>query len=120
MRLWAPVVAYIVAIFLVSSQPRAPLPEGISDKQGHVAAYAGLAVLAARAFAGGLPALITLPTASSTLALTVGYGLADELHQALVPGRNADPRDLLADAVGACLGLLGCWAWGIIAARVNE
>ena len=120
LSLWAPVAVYIAAIFVVSAQPSAPLPPGVTDKEGHLAAYAGLAVLTARAFAGGLPALITVPAARSTLAVSIGHGIADEIHQSFVPGRSADALDVLADAAGACLGLLGCWAWGIIAARVND
>lgn len=32
------------------------------------------------------------------------YGLGDEIHQYYVPGRTADPYDLLADCVGSLLG----------------
>ena len=31
------------------------------------------------------------------------YGATDEWHQSFVPGRDADVRDLVADAVGAAL-----------------
>jgi len=34
------------------------------------------------------------------------YGLTDEIHQAFVPGRSADPRDWVADTAGAVLGAL--------------
>jgi VanZ family protein len=110
----------MAAIFIVSAQPEAPIPSGVTDKQGHLVAYAGMAVLMVRALAGGLPAPVTIRTATTALAVSVGYGVTDELHQSLVPGRTADPWDLFADATGACLGLLGCWAWGIIGARVND
>ena len=30
------------------------------------------------------------------------------------PGRFAEWRDLLFDAVGALIGTIGCWAWGIL------
>jgi VanZ family protein len=110
----------MVAIFIVSAQPEAPLPSGVGDKQGHISAYTGLAVLTVRALAGRLPTPVTVGTAVSTLAITIGYGVGDELHQSFVPGRMADPEDVYADAIGALLGLGGCWAWGIIAARVND
>lgn len=48
-----------------------------------------------------------LPIASRTkrCALAVFYatclGIADEVHQFFVPGRHADPMDILADALGA-------------------
>ena len=39
------------------------------------------------------------------IAATVLYGVVDELHQATVPGRDASSLDLLADALGAVLGV---------------
>jgi VanZ family protein len=44
------------------------------------------------------------------LALTAVYALSDELHQSFVPGRVADPLDLLCDGFGALLAL-SLWAW---------
>ncbi|PZA07390.1 VanZ family protein [Meiothermus sp. PNK-Is4] len=38
-------------------------------------------------------------------AIAVAYGLSDEFHQSFVPGRQADVLDLLADSVGAFLGI---------------
>lgn len=35
----------------------------------------------------------------------LAWGIFDELTQKLVAGRTADPADLLADALGACLGI---------------
>jgi VanZ family protein len=120
LSLWAPVVAYMLAIFSVSAQSDAPLPSGVSDKQGHISAYTGLSVLTMRACGGGLPAAMTAQTVTLALAMTIGYGAVDEFHQLFVPGRMGDLGDFYADAIGALLGLLGCWAWGIIAARVND
>jgi VanZ family protein len=105
---------YMAAIFVVSSMPRAPLPDRVSDKTAHVAAYALLAVLVVRACAGGLPARITARTGILALVVTVAYGASDELHQACVPGRTADLLDVAADAAGAAIGVGLCWAWGII------
>ena len=43
------------------------------------------------------------------VSLTVGYALADEWHQAYVPGRFPSATDVLADSLGAVLaaGLYG-------------
>ncbi len=38
-------------------------------------------------------------------ALVIVYALSDELHQAFVPGRHPDFRDILTDAAGAALAL---------------
>jgi VanZ family protein len=42
------------------------------------------------------------------------YGVSDEIHQAFVPLRTPDVRDVIADATGAALALGAAWAWSII------
>jgi VanZ family protein len=115
--LWGPVVVAMAAIFYVSSLPDAPLPEDVSDKSGHVMGYTALGATVVRAVAGGLPRRITLRIAAIAIAMTVAYGATDELHQAMVPGRTAELADVYADAAGATLAAIACWAWGIIWAR---
>jgi VanZ family protein len=112
--LWAPVVLYAAVIFYASAQPDVPLPPGLTDKPTHSIAYTVLGVLFVRALAGGLPARLTLSTALLGVALTTAYGLTDEIHQMFVPGRYADWRDLVADAIGGATGAAVCWLWGII------
>jgi VanZ family protein len=91
-------------IFVLSAQsdlPTAPLglPQELFLKLSHVVGYAVLARLIERALA--------LPGRGRLLALllTTLYGLSDELHQSLTPGRMPDPGDLLADVLGAVLAL---------------
>ncbi len=80
------------------------LPEGLlsHDKLLHAGAYAVLGALVAAALrargvaAGRAVALAVLAAAA--------YGATDEWHQAYVPGRDADPLDWAADAVGAVAG----------------
>ena len=114
---WGPVLIYMAVIFYVSSLQQPPLPAGISDKPAHAFGYLGFGLVIARALAGGLPPRITLRQALLGLALASLYGITDELHQHFVPGRTADIADWYSDSIGAALGLLGCWAWGIIFAR---
>ena len=116
MQLWLPVVVYMAAIFVASADADPPLPERVSDKWMHLLAYAGLAVVVARAVAGGLPRRVTWRVALAALSIAIGYAVTDELHQMFVPNRSADVYDLLADAIGAAAGLIACWAWGIIGA----
>jgi VanZ family protein len=104
-------------IFFVSAKSTAPLPQQVSDKTAHAAAYAVLAVLAARAAGGGLPRRVTPPIAVIALTIASGYGAFDEVHQSIVPGRSADIADWYADTAGAVIGLGACWAWGMIAVR---
>jgi VanZ family protein len=118
--LWAPVLIYMLAIFYVSALPSPPLPERVSDKTGHVAAYVGLAVLAVRAAGGGLPRRVRMRGALLALGVTLGYAAFDEIHQMFVPGRFGDLADWYADCVGAFIGLGACWAWGMMAVRWRE
>ena len=107
----------MAAIFYVSSMHEAPLPDDVSDKSGHVLGYTALGVTVVRAVAGGLPRRITMRSAAVAMAITVAYGATDELHQAFVAGRTAEIADLYADAGGAILATVACWAWGIISPR---
>lgn len=52
---------------------------------------------------GVLAALLYPATGRAWLAVLLAslYGVADEVHQAFVPGRSADALDWLADTVGA-------------------
>lgn len=118
--LWAPVVAYMAAIFYVSSLHQAPLPPQIGDKSAHALGYVGLAIVLARALAGGLTNRLTPRAALLAAALATGYGATDELHQSAVTGRSSELADLGADAAGALTGALGLWAWGIIAVRPHS
>ena len=117
MALWGPVAAYMLTIFILSSQADVPLPRGLTDKQGHSLGYLGLAVTVTRACIGGLGAPVSLAHGLAAIALTTVYGMSDEWHQSFVPGRTADITDLRADATGAILGTVACWLWGIIRSR---
>jgi VanZ family protein len=107
----------MASIFCVSHLPVAPMPPGIDDKTGHMAAYVGLSVLVVRAVGGGLPCRVGASVAALAFAITAGYGLSDEFHQWFVPGRSADLADWYADVTGAVIGIGLCWLWGIIAIR---
>jgi VanZ family protein len=115
--LWGPVAVYMLVIFILSSQADVPLPQGLTDKQGHSLGYLGLAATVTRACVGGLGAPVSLSQGLVAIALTTGYGISDEWHQSFVPGRTADIMDLRADATGAILGTAACWLWGIIRSR---
>jgi len=103
---FGPAFGYMLLIWALSSMPiqvdfdRVPF----RDKGVHFAEYAMLGAL----FAHGLRT--TLETQRgfvvwvfAALAATL-WGAIDEIHQAFVPGRNSDVRDLTADALGAMAG----------------
>ncbi|OFW75304.1 MAG: hypothetical protein A2Y55_05030 [Actinobacteria bacterium RBG_16_68_12] len=100
LRLWLPVVAWAGLIFALSSIPDLGTGLGGWDlllrKLAHAAEYAVLGALLVRA------------THRAGLAVTLGvlYALSDELHQALVPGRQGSPVDAAIDALGVVCGVL--------------
>jgi VanZ family protein len=106
----------MAVIFALSAQPSLPKPPGgMSDKQEHALAYAGLSALACRAIAGGPLVGLSPSGALAAAVIASAYGITDELHQSFVPGRKAEVADWVADAAGAAAAALGAWAWGIIA-----
>jgi VanZ family protein len=98
-------------IFYASSLSQVPAPPG-GDKPWHLLAYLGLGVLVARAVAGGVSAPLDLRGAAAAIAIATPYAMTDEFHQMFVPGRSAQLSDLVADAIGVCIGVGICWAWG--------
>ncbi len=97
--------AWALAIFWASSRPE-PFPflgeELLSyDKLLHAAAYALLAGLVLCAVAR---ARLGVRAATVAIVLAAAYGVTDEWHQSRVPGRDADPADVAADAAGAIAG----------------
>ena len=97
----------MAAIFVVSGIPDlGPLPAQTSDKVGHLTAYGLLGVLLIRAFAGAAWAGCTAGAGAKAWVVAALYGVSDELHQALVPGRMPSIGDGLADAAGAALGVI--------------
>ena len=103
-------VLTMLAIFYLSNQPHLPDFDGQRDLQsvaGHFGAYALLgASLAHFLLSRGRSALVAL---SFAIGLATFYGVLDELHQAFVPNRHADPADVLVDFLGAVVGALLVW-----------
>jgi hypothetical protein len=119
--LWGPVVLQMALIFAASSIPNlGQLPGGISDKSGHSIGYALLAGLFLRAFARGRLRDVTWRRTSAAIIVATLYGVSDEFHQVFVPGRTADRYDVLADCIGATVGVAVGWLaaalgrWGIL------
>jgi VanZ family protein len=106
------VLLMVVGLFVGGAQPVAVgLLTEPWDKLAHATVFAVLTALLALALQGKPPQpgarwALRPGTALAVAALLAGaVGVADELHQATLPGRVAGLDDLLADAVGICLGL---------------
>ena len=119
--LWGPVALQMALIFAASSIPNLQrLPGGMSDKSGHSIGYAMLAGVLLRALAGGRLRGVTVMRGLIAIVLATIYGVSDEFHQLFVPGRSADRYDVLADSVGATIGVAIGWLagalgrWGIL------
>ena len=104
-------------LFGFSSLSTLPSPPGdFSFYDVHVAAYAGLAALTARATGRGLRDVSWRAVLAAVLISTL-YGVTDEYHQLFVPGRSFDVFDMAADAIGSVAGASAVGAWGIIRRR---
>jgi VanZ family protein len=105
LNLWLPLIVWMGLIFFLSAQPHLPQTHaGWADEllssSAHAFEYGILAVLWARVL-GRRPRGWPLAAA-----LTMLYALSDEFHQTFVPGRHADPWDLVFDGLGAGLALM--------------
>jgi VanZ family protein len=102
------VAGWALVIFVLSSIPGASFPKSdllSNDKLAHATVYAVLGAFVflalRRSSAAKSGVVVLLAGAIATL-----YGCTDELHQLFVPGRAADWRDVVADAVGGFVGAL--------------
>ena len=94
-------VAFMALLFHLSSQPNLVLPIGFSweDKLAHAGAYGLLAVLLAFGFCAPRSGMSRRQQVAVVL-VVAAYGLSDEFHQSLVPGRDVSALDWLADVAG--------------------
>ncbi|MFA6665138.1 MAG: VanZ family protein [Armatimonadota bacterium] len=106
LRTWWLPALYMGIIFLLSAQSRLPVPRGpwvLSwDKAHHFTAYFFMGLLIFRA-AGCSPVWKGMPVLLQTILIGTLYGTLDEFHQFFVPGRDANPFDLIADMTGLML-----------------
>jgi len=116
LALWAPVLAYMAFIFVLSSISHPPTMPGGSDKGLHALLYSGLGALFARALSGGWDR-VALRHLVMTVCFGAIYGASDELHQYFNPPRNVEVADVVADTIGAGAAAAALHAWGIIRGR---
>jgi VanZ family protein len=117
--LWLPVIAYMAMLFGFSSLSALPTPpDAFSFYDVHIAAYAGLGALTARAAAKGLRQVSWRAVVCAILISSL-YGVTDEYHQLFVPGRSFDVFDMLADFIGSVVGASAVGVWSRIRKLVN-
>ncbi len=100
---WLLTIGYMGLIFFLSSRHNLHLPKLPEnfDKVIHMCAYIPLAYLFYLSLkkSGINKYVFVLAVICASI-----YGITDELHQVIVPGRDASVGDFLADALGAFLG----------------
>ncbi len=104
-----PLLLWLALIFFMSSQQRLlDIKNGADEKlfykSAHFLAYAVLTWLWWRALSPRRE--ITWPLLTAALALTVLYGISDEIHQLYVPGRIGRVADVLFDIAGGLAMIL--------------
>jgi len=104
-------------IFHLSSQSLLDVPLLFpgQDKLFHVVAFGTLGFLV---LGGTRPAGSVYPYGKllAAVLLVAVYGILDEYHQSFVPGRSADPLDVVADVAG---GVVGVWLMAYVYRKLN-
>jgi VanZ family protein len=107
-----------MALIFVISSFEVQVPGGrhfpFKDKGIHFVEYAVLGWLCAAASARSWPRASVWRTAGFAVFVSVLWGVSDEIHQALVPGRSPELADVVADVLGS---IAGAAAWNLISRR---
>jgi VanZ family protein len=105
-------LVFVISAFEVKVPGLQHLP--LRDKGIHFLEYAVLGWLCAGASSRSWPTAAAWRTASFAVFVSVLWGLSDEIHQALVPGRSSELGDLLADLAGS---IAGAALWHLLSNR---
>ena len=111
-------MAFLFALSSVSRLPALPLL-AVSDKVVHALLYVVLGALVARAIDGRRGGTLGVRAVVLAVLWSAAYGVSDEIHQHFVPPRQMEALDVLADAIGAALGV-GAYARARAAAEPRE
>ena len=110
-KVWAPVAAWAVVIFLFSSLSVTPTTEiywqdFVVKKTAHVIEYGIFAALLYRALRS--EGVEKINAGLLAILVSVIYGASDEFHQGFTPGREPRVRDVVFDTIGAIAGIYIC------------
>ncbi len=102
-----PFYLWAVLIFLGSSLPIASSSAGggIVDKLLHFTEFAVFTFLLARLLTKTERPFLKRYLISIAISIGCLYGLSNELHQLMIPGRSFEIADLLADLAGSLFGM---------------
>lgn len=105
---YLPLISYWLVLFIATTLPAKQIPKtGMSDKIEHLLGYFLLTFLLSNAlyFQNKNEKIKRFPV-SVALIITAFYGMIDELHQYLIPGRYCDFYDWTADVTGAMIAAI--------------
>ena len=115
-----PATLYYGLVFFFSSRNiHIPIEADHADKGLHLTEFAVLGIFLASGWFRVSKSSLKFK-AFAVLASGLILGVMDELHQLIVPGRNADPLDALADTLGIALGLMIYIWWHSRTAKSHE
>ena len=102
--IWAPTLVWALLIFSFSALPANPVTEiqwkdFLFKKSLHITFYGVLTILFYRSFRGSK--IEKKKAALYSILFTILYGISDEYHQSLTPGRDPQMRDVIFDAIGS-------------------
>ncbi len=103
---YLPAIVWASLILAVSSAPDFSTPGlgfAMTDKIAHFVEYFILGFLTAKAVSTFDLKPLKIFWISSALAS--GYGILDEIHQFLIPGRTTEGLDMVADILGSILAV---------------
>jgi len=115
---WTAVGLWLVLQLTLTSLPGSAIPINLPhplDWIGHFSMYFGLGFLVARA--GVLRSWPARRLLLVALVISV-FAALDELHQLLIPGRDAEVGDWIVDTLGGSLGLSA--GWQVMASRFGS
>ena len=104
-----PLFVWFGIMVILNSLPGNALPETASpfhlDKIAHFVEYYVFGLLLLRSLHLLVPSTPTLLHIVATVAVGIGIGGFDELHQLFIPNRECTPADFLTDTIGILTAL---------------
>ena len=108
MLVYLPLIFYWLLLFTLTTLPSKSIPAiGVNDKVEHLLAYFGLSFLLYLTLLFQKKSILFKKNALLfTLTFVFLYGIIDEVHQLLIPGRSCEFFDFTADMLGGILGVI--------------
>ena len=105
---YLPLIFYWIILFTLTTLPAQSVPSvGVSDKLEHLLAYFVLSILLYLTLLFQKKSVLLKNYAMLfTLLIVFAYGVLDEVHQLMIPGRSCELLDFLADILGGIIGII--------------